>query len=157
MVPMNHDEALRVLADYRGAREHLHEAVRTAHQGGTAQAEIARLSGLTRMGIHKILKRDREATVPTTTVVKSWTDWYPADYFGDFSDDYDHVAIGTDYLAAINEQLPDRVTFHAGGDLIAELDAADTARDLDLTEIAEGIDFGEIAARHDRTNTEEKS
>jgi hypothetical protein len=48
-------KARQVLADYRTARETLHDAVRLLHSLQVPQTEIAAISGLSRAGVRKIL------------------------------------------------------------------------------------------------------
>jgi hypothetical protein len=86
--------------------------------------------------------------MPTTTVVTTWSDWYPDAWFGDHHADFDHDGIRQEYLAALNVQLPAGVTLHANGDVIAEVDAADQARDLVLGDLEDQTNFVAIAQRH---------
>ena len=75
------------------------------------------------------------------------------DYAGDFVDDYDMDAVHADYLAAINDEMPlDGVTVCANGDVIADLDAADDARELDWKAVADHVGAQPIFERHDVTS-----
>ena len=58
---MTPDEARRVLLLYADTRPRLDEAVLTLHRARVSVADICRLSGLSRAGVGKILKR-HEAT-----------------------------------------------------------------------------------------------
>ena len=51
-------KALARLAQYRDARETVHDDVRAALDAGASQADVARASGLTRQGVAKIAARE---------------------------------------------------------------------------------------------------
>jgi len=76
----------------------------------------------------------------------------PDDYYGDYYDDYDHDAIRSDYRDAIQALLPEGVTLALNGQVFADLDVADEARQIDWREIAEEVDFDAIVARHDHAD-----
>ena len=78
----------------------------------------------------------------------------PGEYYGDHVDDYDHDAIRSDYRDAIQELLPAGVVLALNGQVFAELDVADEARQIDWRKIAEEVDFDAIVARHDRASTQ---
>lgn len=73
------------------------------------------------------------------------------DYAGDFIDDYDMDAVHADYVTELNDLLPDGVTLTRNGDIYAEVDVADEARETDFTELAEQINVAAIFERHDQT------
>jgi hypothetical protein len=70
-------------------------------------------------------------------------------YAGDFIADYDMDAVHAEYVAALNESAGAGITVHANGDVIAEIDRADVARDIDWKALADGIDAAPIFERHD--------
>lgn len=72
-------------------------------------------------------------------------------YAGDFIDDYDMDAVYGDYIAAIDRELPDGITLCANGDVIAEVEVADQAREIDWDAITDGIDVVPIFQEHDVT------
>jgi len=71
-------------------------------------------------------------------------------YAGDYLDDYDMDAVRVDYVAAINDRiLLDGVTVYVNGDVIADVETADDARDIDWKSLADAIDASAIFERHD--------
>lgn len=75
-------------------------------------------------------------------------------YVNDFVDDYDMGAVRRDYVQAIEDDVPNGITICFNGDVIAELEVAETARDIDWEEITDRIDIDEILERHERKATE---
>lgn len=73
-------------------------------------------------------------------------------YAGEFIDDYDMDAVHADYVAAINaEILPESVTVYANGDVIADIETADAAREIDWKTVADDVNAAPIFKRHDIT------
>jgi hypothetical protein len=88
----------------------------------------------------------------TTTPITNIADLLDlTNYAGDFLADYDMDAIRSEYVAAIAAAAGDGIHVYANGDVIADLDRADNARDLDWRELTERIDVAAIFERHDRT------
>jgi hypothetical protein len=75
-----------------------------------------------------------------------------ADYAGDFLADYDMDAIRSDFIDEIQARLPSGVTLLGNGEVIADIDVDDQARELDWDEILEDIDVAPIFERHDLTS-----
>lgn len=73
------------------------------------------------------------------------------DYAGDFVEDYDMDAIHEDFLDEIQARVPRGVTVFRNGDVIADVDVADEARDITWGDITEDIDVAAIFDRHDKT------
>lgn len=69
-------------------------------------------------------------------------------YFGDFADDFDQIAIRSEYIDAINAALPDGF-YLAGLELCGPADATEVPNVL---AIAEGVDFDAIVRRHEIVN-----
>ena len=65
--------------------------------------------------------------------------------FGDFAADFDVNAIHSQYVLALQDAarpiVPSVIVCH-NGDVIADADEADAAREIDWTELADGIDMG---------------
>jgi hypothetical protein len=74
------------------------------------------------------------------------------DYAGDFIDDYDMATVHADYVSMLNCDLPDGITLHANGDVIAELPLADQARDIDWADLTNERNVQPIFERHDLTD-----
>lgn len=72
-------------------------------------------------------------------------------YAGDFIADYDMDAVHADYVSLLNCDLPDGITLCANGDVIAEVELADQARDIDWHDLTNELDVAPIFERHDRT------
>jgi hypothetical protein len=76
------------------------------------------------------------------------------DYVGEFIDDYDMDAVHEAWADYLDAQLPDGITLCRNGDVIAELDLADQARDMDWDAFVNEQSYAElirILTRHDRT------
>lgn len=73
------------------------------------------------------------------------------DAAGDFLDDFDMDAVHADYLAEVNLSLPTGIDVLANGDVIADLDRADFAREIDWKELTDNIDTEPIFERCDQT------
>lgn len=73
------------------------------------------------------------------------------DYAGDFVADYDMDAIHSDWVDEIQARLPQGVTLLGNGQVIAELDVADAAREINWGELLEDIDVAPIFERHEKT------
>lgn len=73
------------------------------------------------------------------------------DYAGEFIADYDMDAVHADYVELLNCDLPDGITLYANGDVIADVDLADEARDIDWADLTNRRAVDPIFERHDRT------
>jgi hypothetical protein len=77
------------------------------------------------------------------------------DYAGEFIDDYDMDAVHADYVQLLNDDLAGNgyrsVRILANGDVIAELDEADAAREIDWRDLTNERNVAPIFERHDRT------
>lgn len=74
------------------------------------------------------------------------------DYAGEFVDDYDMDAVHADYVSMLDCDLPDGITLCANGDVIADIDLADQARNIDWSDLTSRRPVQEIFDRHDVTN-----
>mgnify|MGYP001559894208 CR=1 FL=1 len=72
-------------------------------------------------------------------------------YAGDFIADYDMDAVHTDYVSMLNCDLPVGIDLYANGDVIAQVELADQARDIDWKAFVDDRDAAPIFERHDRT------
>lgn len=72
-------------------------------------------------------------------------------YAGDFVDDYDMDAVHADYVSALNCELPVGITLYANGDVIAEVEFADKAREIDWDDLTNRVPADGIFERHDKT------
>jgi hypothetical protein len=75
----------------------------------------------------------------------------PAEYYGDFYDDYDHDAIRAEHLVLIQKMLPAGVTLLGNGEVIVDLNVVTEPISIDWREIGELTtdEFTEIVKRHD--------
>jgi len=76
-------------------------------------------------------------------------------YVGEFIGDYDMPAVYVEYVYQLNCDIPDWVTVYGNGDVIADADHADQAREIDwyavLKTFSESGQLDRILQRHDRT------
>ena len=71
------------------------------------------------------------------------------DYVNEFAGDYDMDAVHRDYVAAVERSAGDGITICGNGDVIADVDVADKARDIDWGALVEEVDIDAILQRHD--------
>jgi hypothetical protein len=71
-------------------------------------------------------------------------------YAGDFVEDYDMDAVHADYVSLINCDLPDGITLCRNGDVIAEVELADQAREIDWSDLTNERNVEPIFERHQR-------
>lgn len=74
-----------------------------------------------------------------------------ADYAGDLLADYDMDEVRSDYVDEIQARLPQGVTLLGNGEVIADVDVAEQARELDWDGILEDIDVAPVFERHDKS------
>jgi DNA-binding phage protein len=72
-------------------------------------------------------------------------------YAGQFAGDFDMEAVHADYVTRLNEALPRGITLARNGDVYADVDVADEARDIDWDEFIGDYDPADLFERHDRT------
>jgi hypothetical protein len=72
------------------------------------------------------------------------------DYAGDFLADYDMDAVHEEYLDKINEGLEHGIVVLRNGDVIADVDLADEAREIDWKESLDGLSVDDIFERNTR-------
>lgn len=86
----------------------------------------------------------------TTTQTGTIDYTVPAEYFGDYTGDFDMDAINAEVLDELNALLPDGVSVAANGMIFAEIDLADQAREIDFRELLDQIDVATIANAHEK-------
>jgi phage terminase small subunit len=89
----------------------------------------------------------------TTTQITNIADKLDlTDYAGDFIGDYDMDAVHAEYVERINRYLPSGVSLANNGEVFADIEVADLAREInwDLF-LDEEITADDIFERHDRT------
>ena len=91
--------------------------------------------------------------MPTTTQITNIAEKLDLTaYAGDFVGDYDMVAVHTEYVERINQWLPAGITVANNGDVFAELEMVDRAREFAWDcFLDEEITAEDIFERHDRT------
>ena len=89
--------------------------------------------------------------MPTTQITNIAHKLDLTDYVGEFIDDYDMDAVYCDYVSMLNGDLPDGITLTRNGDVYAEVELADEARDIDWDEFIEDHDVAPIFERHGKT------
>lgn len=76
-------------------------------------------------------------------------------YVGEFADDYDMDAVRKDYVTMLNDELATTgdsgIVILDNGDVIAELDMADRARDIDWADFTNERNVGPIFDKHEST------
>ena len=85
----------------------------------------------------------------TTTQIGTFDYTIPAEFYGDFANDFDTVAINAEVLAKLNALLPDDVTIAANGMIFVEAEAVDAAREIDYREVLDQIDVDAIMIKHE--------
>lgn len=86
----------------------------------------------------------------TTTQTGTFDYTVPAEYYGDYTGDFDMDAINAEVLDELNALLPDGVTVAANGMIFAEAEAADQAREIDFRDLLDQIDVATIANAHEK-------
>lgn len=86
----------------------------------------------------------------TTTQTGTFDYTVPAEYFGDYTGDFDMDAINAEVLDELNALLPDGVSVAANGMIFAEIDLADQAREIDFRDLLDQIDVATIANAHEK-------
>ena len=89
--------------------------------------------------------------MPTTQITNIAHKLDLTDYAGDVIDDFDMDAVYDDYYSMLNCDLPDGITLCRNGDVIAEVELADEARDIDWDDFVNERDVATIFERHDKT------
>lgn len=90
----------------------------------------------------------------TTTQTGTFDYTVPAEYFGDYTGDFDMDAINAEVLDELNALLPDGVSVAANGMIFAEVDLADHAREIDWRELLDQIDVDAIASEHELSDSD---
>jgi hypothetical protein len=85
-------------------------------------------------------------TVEITTI--NYT--VPAETYAEYGADFDTEAVDDAVLAELNARIPSGITVQRNGVVVAEDDAADTARELDWNELLGSIDVVQLLAVHGR-------
>jgi hypothetical protein len=77
-------------------------------------------------------------------------------YAGEFVGDYDMDAVHADYVTMLNDELATTgdsgIVICNNGDVVAELDMADRAREIDWRDFTNERNVVPIFERHDRTS-----
>jgi prevent-host-death family protein len=161
------------------ARKTLGDLVREAEQGtdiiltrGNSRRPVARITTLedttmreTHVNVEESnrviaeIDKQRQKDRGVETVYGSWhrpgleltPESYVAGVLGEYADDYDVDALVAEFVAAVNDELPDGVVVR-GDEVVGPVH---DRPEVDLVEAVEAVDFWAIAARHDRTATED--
>lgn len=72
------------------------------------------------------------------------TDWY-----GDYANDFDQVAVRADYVTALDEAAGPGVWVTDSGLVFADEGQVDRAREIDWAELVDDDELSAIAQRHD--------
>lgn len=72
-------------------------------------------------------------------------------YAGEFIDDYDMDAVRRDYTDRLDEHLPAGMRLASNGDIYAELDSADEAREFNFAAFIGNHDPADLFEKHDKT------
>lgn len=96
------------------------------------------------------IETSTEEHTMTTTTVTTYDYRVPAEYYGDQFDRIDTAAVDADVLDALNDLLPEGIRLAANGDVIADVDMADEAREIDWAELVANVAIDDVIAEHTR-------